>query len=392
MTGARAARFRVMSNEFWFWQITLPSGLVGDRTAPAEVSTVRVVATGNSGVGIAARRCRGWLWGLGLAGLLAGLPCSAQGAKGTITRPLLYFGACNASGSVAVDTNRFLVADDENNTIRLYCGDRGGLPLREFDFDAFLEVERQGNSREADLEAGARIGDRAFWIGSHGRNKNGKERSNRHRFFATDIRVTGDEVALEAVGKPCKTLLDELILDARFDALGFAAGAGKAPKERGAVNIEGLSATPEGHLLIGFRNPVPQGKALLIPLLNPNEVVQGSRPRFGPAIRLDLGGLGIRDMALWGESYLIIAGSWHGGGPFQLYLWDGPGSDPKPLSVKHLNDYQPEAIIIYPDKGLREFQILSDDGSRLRDGVVAREIADPRQQCFRSFWVRRSAK
>lgn len=330
---------------------------------------------------------------ISLAGMSAGAgslwPSDALGAKGTITRPLLYYGACNASGSVAVNTNLFLVADDENNTLRLYRGDRGGLPIQEFDFDAFLEVELEGKSMEADLEAGARIGDRAFWIGSHGRNKNGKPRSNRQRFFATDIKLAGEEVTLKAVGKPCKTLLDELLLDSRFETFELAEAAKKAPKQYGALNIEGLTATPEGHLLIGFRNPVPHNHALLIPLLNPNDVVQGARPVFGAAILLNLGGLGIRDIALCGTTYLISAGAWHGGGPFQLYLWNGLGSDPKPLSVKHLNDYHPEAIIIYPDKGLREFQILSDDGNRVIDGVPAREIKDPRRQCFRSFWVTR---
>ena len=98
---------------------------------------------------------------------------------------------------------------------RLYRSDRGGPPIKEFDCNAFLEV--QGKSLEADLEAGARIGDRAYWIGSHGRNIHGKERLNRCRFFATDIRVTGGEVTLTPVGKPYKDLLDDLIRDPRFE-------------------------------------------------------------------------------------------------------------------------------------------------------------------------------
>jgi len=324
-------------------------------------------------------------------GLFAVSPARARDdAKASIARPLLYYGSCNASGSVSVSSNLFLVADDENNTLRLYRTDIGGLPVKEFDFNAFLEVEPEGKSMEADLEAGARIGDRAFWIGSHGRNKNGKPRNNRHRFFATDIRWVNGEMTLKPVGKPCKTLLDELVLDARFDSFHLAQAARIAPKEAGAINIEGLSATPEGRLLIGFRNPVPDGKALLIPLLNPNGVTQGANFKFGDPILLKLGGLGIRDIALHGATYVIIAGSWHGGGPFQIYLWDGPGAKPKPLAVKHLNDYQPEALVVYPDKGLLEFQVLSDDGNRVINGVVAREIQDLRQQCFRSFWLTRA--
>jgi hypothetical protein len=33
-----------------------------------------------------------------------------------------------------------------------------------------------------------------------------------------------------------------------------------APKEEGGLNIEGLTATPNGELLIGFRNPIPKEK------------------------------------------------------------------------------------------------------------------------------------
>jgi hypothetical protein len=33
----------------------------------------------------------------------------------------------------------------------------------------------------------------------------------------------------------------------------------------GGLNIEGLAATPDGQLLIGFRNPLSEGKALLLP-------------------------------------------------------------------------------------------------------------------------------
>jgi len=341
----------------------------------------------------ARRGCfRELLLGIGLGvrvwsfGLLAVAPLWVLGGeKLRLERPMQYFGMCDASGAVAISSNLFVAASDEDNILRLYRADQAGPPLREYDCNGFLELE--GKSLEADLEAGARLGDRAFWIGSHGRNRIGKQRRNRCCFFATDIKVVGGEVRLMPVGKPCKTLLDDLISDPRFGPFHLEEAARYAPKEFEALNIEGLSATPEGHLLIGFRNPVPRRKALLVPLLNPDEVIAGHRARFGAPILLELGGLGIRDIAYHEGRYLIIAGSWHGGGPFRLYRWAGPGSEPVPLSVKHLQDYQPEAIIIYPEKGLREVQILSDDGTRLIDGVPGKMLPDPRRQAFRSFWV-----
>jgi hypothetical protein len=296
-----------------------------------------------------------------------------------------YLGMRDASAAVAVSSNLFIVADDEMNTLRLYSTDHAGPPLKEFALDAFLEVTSK--SPEADLEGAARIGNRAFWIGSHGRNKNGKERSNRCRFFATDIKIENGEVSLVPAGKPCTQLLEDLSLDWRFVDFHFAEAATRAPREEGAVNIEGLSATPEGHLLVGFRNPVPNGKAGIIPLLNPNEVIDGKPPRFDMAIQLDLGGLGIRDMAYFDGSYFIIAGPWQAEGKFEFYRWAGGSARPQKLTVKHLGDYHPEAIIIYPHKGFHEIQILSDDGNRAVNGIPGKELGDAAPKIFRSFWL-----
>lgn len=299
--------------------------------------------------------------------------------------PLQHTGMCDASGAVPVGSNLFLVANDEDNILRLYRRDQPGGPVKQFDFEAFLDV--RGKSRETDLEGAAPIGDRVFWIGSHGRNKNGKERLNRCRFFATDIGLKDGEVMLTPAGKPCQRLLDDLISDARFDPFHFAQAAGRAPKEPDALNIEGLAATPDGRLLIGFRNPLPAGHALLIPLLNPNEVIEGKPARFDPAIQLDLGGLGIRDIACHSGTYLLIAGSFHGGGPFRLYRWLGPGAVPELLNVNFPEDAHPEALIIYPQEGVPRFQILSDDGTHLIDGCPCKELPDPNRRSFRSFWV-----
>lgn len=291
----------------------------------------------------------------------------------------------DASGAVAVTSNLFIVADDESNALRLYRADAPGRPVREYDFSQFLEIDRK--HIEADLEAGARIGDRAYWIGSHGRNKNNRERVNRGCFFATDIKLLGDSVQLGIAGRVYRQLLPDLTRDARFAPFHLSEAATRAPKEANALNIEGLSATPEGHLLIGFRNPIPEGKALLIPMLNPDEVISGKPPQFGSPIQLDLDGLGIRDMALFQREYVIIGGSFDGGPNFELFKWDGRGTNPKRVKVKHLNQYHPEALIIYPEKGLREFQVLSDDGTLPVNGVPGKLVKDSAKKTFRSFWI-----
>ena len=266
---------------------------------------------------------------------LVGLSVWAQGAESPasdppapttrlhLLEPSQYFGMCDASGAVPISSNLFAVACDEDNILRLYRSDQPGAPVKQFNLNAFLEV--RGKSLEADLEGAARIGNRAFWIGSHGRNQNAKERLNRHRLFATDISGHDGDFALTPVGRPYQRLLNDLLADSRFDQFQFEEAARRAPKAPGALDIEGLAATPENHLLLGFRNPIPAGKALLIPLENPNEVIEGKPARFGAAVQLDLGGRGIRDIAWHGETYLIIAGSGQDGGHFQTLSlgWTG---------------------------------------------------------------------
>ncbi len=324
---------------------------------------------------------------LSLASL--GLSLCASGTTMQIANHMVYSGMADASGAVVVSSNLFIAASDEDNILRLYSNEKPGAPIKEFDLNGFLDL--QGKSLETDIEAGARIADRAFWIGSHGSNRDGKSRPNRRRFFATKIEVVGGQVNLWPVGQPCETLLDNLVADSRFDRFHLAEAASRAPKTREALAIEGLSATPEGHLLLGFRNPIPERQALLIPLLNPNDVISGKRARFGDAIQLDLAGLGVRDLTYYDGTYVIIAGSYRGGGRFQLYSWRGVGTRPQRIKVQNIGNYTPEAIIIYPEKGLREIQILSDDGARFVDGVPRKALRSPSRLTFRSFWLSEKA-
>lgn len=318
---------------------------------------------------------------MALAGFSAG---SAERME--LGRPGEYSGMCDASAAAPVGTNLFIAASDEDNILRVYRRDSFGAPVQSQDLNAFLEI--RGKSPEADLEAAAGIGERVFWIGSHGRNRNAKERLNRCRFFATDVRLdAAGSVSILPVGKPYKNLLTDFLSDPRLSGFDLDRADDKAPKDAEGLNIEGLAAAADGGLLIGFRNPIPHGKALVVPLLNPDHVVNGERAKLGAPVLLDLDGLGIRDMVFYEGKYIIIAGSYHGGGKFKLFRWNGAQDPPVPIKVNHLNQYNPEGIIVYPDKGLREFQLVSDDGERIIDGVIGKQIKDPAKQKFRSFWV-----
>jgi len=292
---------------------------------------------------------------------------------------------CDGSAAVALTDKLFAVASDEGSIIRVYDRDRDGAPLQSINLSAFLDLDVR--KPESDLEGAARVGDRAYWITSHARNKNGRERRSRDRFFAVQIITNAQRVDLKMLGTPYEHLLDDLSRDPKLKPFNLAAASRLEPKARGALNIEGLSATPDGQLLIGFRNPIPRGRALLVPMLNPEAVIHGQAAKFGEPILLDLGGLGIRDMAFWDGQYAIIAGSYDGKGQSLLYKWMGGTSTPRLIKHTHLKGLNPEAIIFYPDKGKDEFQLLSDDGKKLVNGTPCKELADPSRQRFRSVWI-----
>jgi hypothetical protein len=239
---------------------------------------------------------------------------------------------------------------------------------------------------ETDLEGAAWLDDRIFWIGSHGRNRDGKFRASRDRFFATTVEKTTQGGRLVPVGKPYTRLLIDLIADRQLKPFHLSAASKLPPKHPGALNIEGLCATPDKRLLIGFRNPIPHGRALLVPLLNPNQVIAGATAKFGAPVLLNLGGKGIRDIGFWHGRYLIVAGSYDAEAVSEVYLWKGGSAEPQRMTGVDLRDFNPEAVIVHPGNRL-SFQLLSDDGTMMVDGVPCKRLPDVRQRSFRSIWV-----
>jgi hypothetical protein len=281
----------------------------------------------------------------------------------------------------------FVAASDEDNVLRVYRVGKTDAPVSTLDLTDFLKGDIK--HPEADIEGAARVGDRIFWISSHGANSNGKFRPGRRRFFATQVNVTGDAVALVPVGMPYENLVRDMGRLPELKDENLAAAAKIAPKQPGGLNIEGLSATPGGALLIGLRNPIPHGKALLIPLENPDEVIAGKAAKLGSPIRLSLGGRGVRSIEYAPAlgRYLIIAGTAGEGGEFRLYQWSGvPGDDAVPVDGVDFSGLQPEGMIVYPGDKVR-VQVFSDDGTRKIGGKICKDAAIGEMH-FRTIWVK----
>jgi len=296
-----------------------------------------------------------------------------------------YWGMCDASAMVPLTDDLFVVGDDEDNFLRIYSRRTGGLPVATYDVSRFLGFKK--SSGETDIEGAARLGDRIYWISSHGRNAKGKEQPRRQRFFATQVRMQGNQVLLEPVGIPYAGLLRDLAEAPQLQRFQLAHAARGAPKNPGSLNIEGLAATSEGGLLIGFRNPIPQGKALVVPLMNPAEVIAGRPARLGEPRQLDLGGLGIRSLERWQDGYLILAGPSDSAGSSRLYIWPGDARPPRRLEPVDFGDLNPEAIAAWPDEDGNQWLVLSDDGARICDGVECKRLKDPRRKRFRALLI-----
>jgi hypothetical protein len=299
----------------------------------------------------------------------------------------IYKEICDASTAVAIGSDRFLVSNDEKNKLWLYQLDKPDPAAPEFDISAHLTLQ---GDKEADIEGSAMLGETLYWITSHGRNKKGELLPNRYQLFVLTPKQTGNDISLVPTGKPYTRLMEDMLAaipELKLPALTPAPEPSLAPEAKG-TNIEGLAAWKDDQLLIAFRNPVPNGKALLVPLENPAKVtLDGETARFGKLIQLDLGGLGIRSIELWKErgTYMIVAGAFDDCPAFQLFLWSGNPTQPPLRLPDDLFGLRPEAIVTYPDRK-NEILLLSDDGGVLVNGTECKDLPKA-QRSFRTRWI-----
>jgi hypothetical protein len=146
--------------------------------------------------------------------------------------------------------------------------------------------------------------------------------------------------------------------------------------------------------LIGFRNPIPNGKAILIALNNPLPVVlTGAAPSFSSPIFLNLNGLGIRsiDYLSWLDRYLIIAGARDGSEKSRLFYWSGLLEGVHEFEQQVLlTSWNPETFSAFPERS--RIQLYSDDGTRLLENAAGercecKKLPEPERKRFRGLWV-----
>lgn len=292
-----------------------------------------------------------------------------------------YSGMAEASAAAMLDAQHFVVAEDECNVLRVYRAGQVAPVGQPIDLRQFLAA----GAKASDIEGAARVGDVIYWISSHSLTGiKGKFQEGRHRFFATTIETgAGAAPMVRPTGEPFKRLLQELTTAPALQGLNLDKAAKKKPEEEDGLNIEGLAVGADGGLLIGFRNPVRNGKAILVPLANPAEVIKGTKPAFGAPILLDLGGRGVRSIERITDRYMIAAGPVADAGSFALYQWSGKAQEAPSLRTELVPGFHAEAVL---STGSQQLMLLSDDGAS--NAEVACSAVPKAGQRFRAMRVK----
>ncbi len=335
------------------------------------------------------------------------------------TKPAATFwhtGICDASDLIPLDDNFMLIGDDEKNGLYLYNRKKSGGPLKTFSYGNLLGLTdcEEGVCLETDVEAAVKSiahKDRIYWMGSmsNGKAPKAKDRPNRNRIFATDVKGIRADVSFSFVGY--YSGLRESLLhwgDDNNYKLSKAASDGRDPKEKDGFNAEGIVFAPDNTTLyIGLRAPlVPlkiRDKALIAPLLNFetwfNNGSPAGKPSFGQPVELNLDGRSIRDMVrLSNGVYIIAAGSCDGTPNSALYKWTGVATDePVWLSAFKTTELNIEGIAGVNENGhlaLNQLQLVCDDGSVVlyNDGVEAKHLGIPANKKFHSVLLKANSQ
>src|SRR5262245_18013213 len=167
--------------------------------------------------------------------------CStALGARAAeLSAPLVFNGMCDASAAVALAGDLFAVVNDEDNVLRFYRVSQPGATVHAYDLKPILF--RRKKAPEADLEGAARLGDRVFFITSHGRSAQGKPAPNRHRLFALELKQRGRDIIIGPVGKVYTNLVADMLREPKLARFHLAQAAELAPKDWRGLIIDKLS-------------------------------------------------------------------------------------------------------------------------------------------------------
>ncbi|AOF81441.1 hypothetical protein BSY238_2725 [Methyloversatilis sp. RAC08] len=216
-------------------------------------------------------------------------------------------------------------------------------------------------------------------VTSHSRDGDGDEKKSRDKLVR--FRIEAGRVIAPSVVKGLKPALL-----AAHPVLA-AAAAKLDVKREGGLNIEALEFGPDGQtLLIGFRSPLLDGRALIARVENSAAMFDDKAPpRIAPSlITLDLDGDGLRSLSRIPSlgGYLLSSGPVAGGtAHFRLWFWSGVSGEPAHrVEVADLPGFErAEGICPAVIAGQPKVIIVSDDGDHSDSRCARFLMLDPAQ-------------
>lgn len=284
-------------------------------------------------------------------------------------RPLA--GIYEPSAIQQLPDGRFLVVEDEkDHPFSLVTmgadGSVGSAPLTAGLFQIFSDFWKLDDLEGLALDRSGFV----YAITSHSRDDDGNEKKSRERLVR--FRVDGHRVVEPKVVHGLKRALTMA-----YPLLASAAEI-RDVKDAGGLNIEALEMCPDQQrLLIGFRSPLHEGRAIIASVENPAALFDDDEPpRLAADLsELDLGGHGIRGLSYMPSlgAYLVVSGPMsREGGEFSLWLWNGqPHGSARRVTIPGLPGLaRAEGVcpaVVDAGPGII---VVSDDGSR-REGRPA---------------------
>jgi hypothetical protein len=271
-----------------------------------------------------------------------------------------FYNVFEPSGAATMPDGKVLIVEDESGThsLKLIEVQNNGNIIEIGSLYLPKKIKKIFKKNIEDLEAITSDGNIVYCITSHTLSKNNKRKSSREKF----IMFRYEDGAVEDFYIYSK-LKDDLYKE--FPELFKSIGIFSLNE----INIEGLAFDSSSKtLLIGFRSPVVDNKALLIGINNPKEMfLEHKKPHFSKPITLDLNAMGIRDITYdeKKDAYWIISGDTRNrNGNFELWFWDKKST--KATLVKNHPDigFGEGVTIINQDSKSPALLIVEDNGKK----------------------------
>jgi len=268
-----------------------------------------------------------------------------------------FYNIFEPSGATTMPDGKVLIVEDERseNPIRMLDVKDSGDVVEIGNIYIDKKIKKIFKKRVEDLEAITSNGNTVYAITSHSLNKSHKRKSSREKL----ISFVYDDGKMRDFH-----IYDTLKDDLYKNYIDFFKNSIFGIED---ISIEGLSVDANNsNLLIGFRSPVIDGKAIIIGIQNPQEVMlEKEKPKFSKPVSLNLNGLGIRDITYDSQKngYWIIAGGSNDRNfNFQLWFWDNKNKKVSFVKNHPYIGYGEGITIIHKDTKDSALLIVEDNG------------------------------